>query len=758
MQYTKNERRAKHMTTDPSSLSLGNSLHCWTFFRAGGFDQVRLATGADLMALDQLDQKLWVALSCPTHGLEFDEKTLELLDDDHDGRIRAPEMIEAVKWSGAMLKNPDELTQGASVLPLSAINDQSPEGKQLLDSARQILKNLGKADATEITLEDTTDTTKIISETRFNGDGVIPADASDDAAIQKTITDIIDCMGADEDRSGKPGISQEKLDRFLEEAQAYSDWWKEAKKNAAVILPLGDAMAAATAAFMAVREKVDDYFTRCRLAAFDIRALCALNRQEEEYIAFADKILSPMLEEALGFPLAQVDVGKALPLKAGINPAWIMAIAAFDTAVVCPLLGQKEAITETEWGCINAAFTSHEEWLARKPGAVMDKLGIERVHEILASPAREAITELIARDKALEREFSNIASVDKLVRYYRDIYTLLNNFVSFSDFYTRKDKAVFQAGTLFLDGRSCDLCVRVNDMDKHATLATLSRIYLTYCDCTRRGGTEKMMIAAAFTGGDSDFIMVGRNGVFYDRRGQDWDATIVKVIEHPISIRQAFWSPYKRMGKMIGNQIQKFASAREKAVTDKADTGIATAAHKVEAGKPVPPPPFDVGKFAGIFAAIGLALGALGTALAAIFTGFLKLLWWQMPLVIAGLMLLISGPSMIIAWLKLRQRNLAPILDANGWAVNARVRINVNFGSSLTKVAALPTGSVRKLEDPFADKKSPWPKVTVVILILAALLYFLSLRGFIYKWTSGIIGHRPAVADLVPVAPVSPVK
>jgi len=52
--------------------------HIWKFFRAGGFDQVRLDTGADLMALDELDQKLWVALACPATGLEFDARTLAL--------------------------------------------------------------------------------------------------------------------------------------------------------------------------------------------------------------------------------------------------------------------------------------------------------------------------------------------------------------------------------------------------------------------------------------------------------------------------------------------------------------------------------------------------------------------------------------------------------------------------------------------------------------------------------------------------------
>ena len=58
--------------------------HTWKFFRAGGFDQVKLETGADLANLDQLDQKLWVALACPTRGLEFDSRTLDLVDADNN--------------------------------------------------------------------------------------------------------------------------------------------------------------------------------------------------------------------------------------------------------------------------------------------------------------------------------------------------------------------------------------------------------------------------------------------------------------------------------------------------------------------------------------------------------------------------------------------------------------------------------------------------------------------------------------------------
>jgi hypothetical protein len=718
----------------------GKAVHRWRFFRSGGFNQVLLETGADLMALDRLDQKLWAALSCPVKGLEFEQRTLELIDSDGDGRIRVPEIIAAVKWAGSLLKNPDELTLRAPELPLASIDQTDPEGGKVLAAARQILASMGKPGAAAITAADTADTAAIFAQARFNGDGIVPVDAADDPETQRVLGEIIDCLGAAADRSGKPGVSRRMLECFFAEAQAYDAWQREAWGDGA-ILPLGEATAAAFTAFQSIRGKADDYFSRCRLAGYDPRSIAALNGQESEYIAIAEKTLKPGIAEVAGFPLAQVAPGKPLPLAGGINPAWQAALAAFVAQVVRPLLGDKIALTEGEWGEIGDRLAAHEAWLARKAGAAVEKLGGERVREILGGAAREAIGALIAADGALEEEFSHIAAVDRLVRYYRDLMRLLNNFVAFRDFYTRGGKAIFQVGTLYLDGRSCDLCVRVEDVGKHAGMATLSGTCLAYCDCTRRGGSDRMTIAAAFTDGDSDFLMVGRNGIFYDRHGCDWDATIVRLVEHPISIRQAFWSPYKRVGKLIHEQILKMTSAREKAAADRQAAAIAMAALQPGAAKPpAPPPPFDAAKFAGIFAAIGLAVGAIGTAIAAVVTGFLNLVWWQMPLALVGLVLIVSGPAVIMAWLKLRQRAIGPILDANGWAINGRLRLNVAFGGSLTKVACLPEGASRSLDDPFADKKSPWPKVAALAVLLSVLLYLLYRTGLIRQWFGGIFG------------------
>ena len=726
------------------------NLHKWRFFRAGGFDQVRLDSAADLMNLDQLDQKLWVALSCPTRGLEFDARTLALLDADGDGHIRAPELIAALKWAGSLLLDPELLACGADPLPLAAIDEGNEEGRQLLASARVILASLGRPEATHIGADDTSDQARIFAQTPFNGDGVITAASTGDEALAGLLAEIIERVGGVPDRSGESGIDRDRLEAFFNDARALVAWRAEAAAHAA-LMPCGADTDAAFQAFAAVREKVEDYFTRCRLAAFDRRAVNALNGSEADFLALGAQQLSAASSEVAALPLAFAEGGRPLPLagegRITLNPAWLARLQSFAQRVVAPLLGERQALDEAGWQEIVERFAPYTAWLSARPASVLEAMEPARLETIVFSDAQARLAGLIAQDEGLTREAEAITAVEKLAHYVRDLGRLANNFVSFREFYvgpvhggeeelTRPrqpaPRAVFQAGTLYLDGRSCQLCVPVLDPARHATLAVLSGVYLAYCDCVREG--EKVTIAAAFTAGDSDQLMVGRNGVFYDRQGRDWDATITRIVDHPISLRQAFWSPYRKAARMVSEQLQKFAAAKAKAVDDLAaarliETGkTASAAAAAGTVAPTAPTPFDVARFAGIFAAIGLAVGALGTALASVVAGFIGLRWWQMPLAVLGVILLISGPSMATALFKLRNRNLGPILDANGWAVNARARINIPFGTSLTQVARLPEGAERSLADPYADRKRPW-KFYAALLALAVGALLWATRG-----------------------------
>ena len=309
--------------------------YTWKFFRAGGFNQVVLNSGTDLLNLDQLDQKLWVALACPTTGVEFDKTTLALIDTDKDGRIRVPELIAATKWAAGLLKNPDDLLKGSSTLRPAAINDATPEGKLIANFARQVL---GKTDTGEVTFDEAANAAQTFAAKPFNGDGIVPADSASDDATKAVIADIINCVGADTDASGKPGVSQARVDQFFAAAAAYSDWWKKAEGDATV-LPLGLNTEVAAAAVKAVKSKVDDYFARGRLAAFDPRSVNALNRDEKEYAALGAKDLTSNHADIASLPLAQVGATTPLPLTQGINPAWAGAIAELQTHDIVPLLG-----------------------------------------------------------------------------------------------------------------------------------------------------------------------------------------------------------------------------------------------------------------------------------------------------------------------------------------------------------------------------------------------------------------------------------
>jgi hypothetical protein len=707
------------------------SLHRWQFHRVGGLDQVSIETAEDLRAIQRLDQKLWVALSCPVNGLELDQRTLELLDLDHDGRVRAPEVLAALAFCEARLADLGSLLKGEAALPLSAISTATPEGQALRAAARRVLASLGRPDASELTPADVKDLSHVFESGVLDGDGVVPPEqAGDDEATRQALLDVMACAGPVTGRNGKHGVDRARLAAFFAELAAFQAWQEDGRATGALVF--GDATGAAWEALKVVREKVDDYFARCRLAAMDPRGAALLNRTDDEFKALAARQLSAGSAELAAFPLARAEAGRALPLVEGGNPAWAEALLALRATAVKSAFGaERDTLTEAEWGQLQATLAPCQDWMGRKQGASVEPLGPARVRQLLTGGARGAIEQLIADDEALQAETNAVADVARMVHGYRDLAVLLRNFVNFADFYDPGKAAIFQAGTLFLDARSCDLCIRVTDPSAHAPLAMGSNMYIAYCEL-KRAGSESMKIAACFTQGDSDFIAVGRHGIFYDRQGRDWDATVVRLVDNPIALRQAFAAPYKKFIKLIEQQTARFAAAREK----EADARLASAAalHLPPGAAPAAPPPaVDVGKMVGIIAALGVGVGALATILGGMVSGFIGLQpWWAKLVALGGVVLIISGPSMLVAWLKLRQRTLGPLLDATGWAINGRIRINRPLGTALTDVALLPPGARRSLEDPFEDVGAKQRRRAVVLLLVLLAVALAAARAM--RW------------------------
>jgi len=516
----------------------------WKFATIGGNTRVQLSSGEDIRHLDELDQKMWTVLSCPTKGFEMDEKTLTLLDLDTDGHVKVNEIIAASQWLCKVLKSPDTLLPGKDVLKLDEIADEA-----ILAIAKEIV---GEKD--EIALADV------------------------EAAIAAVTID-------------------------------------------AQPLPEAPFAADIIAAYKETQAAYGEYFKKKGL-------------------------------EKIG--LASIDPEAPVP-----------------------------GIEEKKWNEMGAKIAEFEAATAA------------------ANDANAA---------ALAAGTAKYQDLRKLLYLNRDFYTLLRNYITFQDFYSpdKELKAVFQAGTLIIDQRACHLCMKVQNAAAHGVMAPASGIYLLYCTCTNKQKAAPMEIVAAMTMGETGDLYVGKNAIFYDRDGLDWDAVITKIIDNPISIRQAFWSPYRRLAKWAEDLINKRAAEKDSKMmadaTNKLETTTtAETAEKKEALKLSQS--FDIAKFAGIFAAIGMAVGLIGAALADFFSAFT--VWWHWVLFFVVLLLIISGPSMIMAWLKLRRRNIGPLLNANGWAVNAASIINIPFGATLTDQVKFP---VVKAKDPYAEERPLWKK------------------------------------------------
>jgi len=668
-----------------------NGGYDWKYSTVGGVTRVNIETGEDIAHLGELDQKLWTVLSCPVNGLEFDSRTMTLMDSDNDGRIRVAEVVGASHWLNNVLVDLNYLFDAKDTIEFSNVRTNTDEGMKVLEAARMILGKLG--------LE-------------------------------------------------KEGIKLADVTKYMEiyEEKCKAEYVAD---ETPFEPPYGDKSDDAAKAVETVRAKVADYFMRCKLVGFDADATKALDVQVEKIEAISGGNLIDNVAEIASYPLARPSQEALLPVDNGINPAWQAEMATLKAQVLDVEYAGKDSITEEEWKAVLAKIDAYNDWKAAGQKAMDDAIA-----------------------KQVETHAAAIAPVERLLLYCRDYVKLLHNYVVFKDFYTRDENrlAIFQAGKLFIDQRQCDLCLKVSDMGKQATMAGLSGIYLLYCHCVSKPTGKEMDIVAALTAGDVRDMRVGKNALFYDRQGVDYDATVTKIIDNPISVKQAFLSPYRKFGNWVTDKITKSATEKESKqfdqMTSKADsatTELQTKAANEQANaiNPADAKPadkkqqmFDIAKFAGIFAAIGLAVGAIGGALAAL-GGFVAAKWYNIIIIVAAVVLLISGPSMLLAWLKLRKRNLGPVLNANGWAINSIVKINTAFGSTLTSSAKYPKIVAK---DPFADKKAPWWRVCLCWLLAIVILAGIVL-GLMHKLPWQQKAEEPvAVEDVEIVADTTPVE
>ena len=423
----------------------------------------------------------------------------------------------------------------------------------------------------------------------------------------------------------------------------------------------------------------------------------------EAALAAVEKVVDAFFMPPEDMPLVTEEPDKALPLKEHLNPKYLEAILDFGEKCVKPLVGEDKAVlSRMEWKAIKGKFAAYRAWVASKP---------------VMSPG--------SKDDLVEEE--------RFLRYKLHLGELLENYVTMDRLY-KSDTAIFQTGVLRIDAREMNLCFHVDSEAAHSALVEKSNCCVIYLKLTRPSEGAERLICAVVTAGQVGTLYVGRNGVFYDRDGKDWEAVITKVVENQVSLAEAFWAPWKKIGEGVAGMVKKFIGDKQAKATESVQKGT----ESTQAGGAA---------MASSVAAIGIGVGMVGSAAAAVVSAVKGLHpWWMFFVALAAVVLVVSVPSMVLAWFKLRRRDLGVILNACGWAINRPMHFSMKRARGFTKCAPNPMVKV-------------WLAILVILAVgIAALTWWLNKSDCCCEKAAAPAVETTPAAPAAPDAPAAPAK
>lgn len=620
-------------------------MHRHAFFRAARTPQPALLQGADVERLADLDPTLWVVLARPRRlpGGE-DGGVADAIGGDDAGRVRVPDVLAAIDWLRPRLASFDRLFLPFAGLVPEDVRADTPEGKPLADLLAALAKE-GPVTAEAIDRE-----RRAFEAEPLNGSDALPVEAIPDAPL-RDLARLLLRLAAPE--GGTRPLPREDALRGLETLDAWRAWRAERPDCP---YPDDDLEWLGRLA-----GRIDRFFADCE----------ALRFSPEAAVARLDPG-KPLAEGPLALPSAEAD---ALPLRRGVNPAW-----RDDAARLADLVGA-DCLTRGAWEGLKAASAPARLWLGRRPGGdrADDLAALDRAD---TPETRARLLALYDANRAKAPTARAFEELGRLAALRGGLLRFLRNFVNVADLYPPRTRPVFLEGRLYLDGRRCALCFPLGegeDTAAHAAAAKASRCCLAYCEATRQGRGPRAFLAV-FTAGSTGHLAVGKRGLYVDGRGDAWDAAITLLDLNAISLTEAFFAPWRKIA-------QTCAETARRLVSGKGDAAAATASALLAKAAPQPPPAASGTSRMASAATLGIALSFVATAVATLASAATRAPLWKTGAVVAGLVLAVSVPSVILAWCRLRNRDLAPILNASGWAVNLPIGLTARLGAHFTHAA-----------------------------------------------------------------------
>jgi hypothetical protein len=362
-------------------------------------------------------------------------------------------------------------------------------------------------------------------------------------------------------------------------------------------------------------------------------------------------------------------------------------------------------------------FEPYRNWLNREGGQRVAFIPRQRLEYLAQGKLVDLARNLVNERGVASLGAEDIKRVERFLLFTEHLMPFLNNLVVFPYLYDPTVSALFESGSFVADGRRFAFSVKVKDVAKHKASAVYSRMYVMYLEVYVIGGSS-YKVAVPVTTGSEGRLYKGKHGLFRESDGTERDAVIIDILENPISVPETLVMPFRKAYKTVASRIEEASRKAEdklaKSAAERADAalsstaapgatpgGAAPAAHAgagaagaasaagaaAPGGAAVPGKPGarpasagipGVGGMAGmggLVASGGIAVAALGSSFAFIGKTLSEMSLRALLTTFGALAAAILLPVLISALSKLSSRDLSPLLEASGMAMNRRIRL-----------------------------------------------------------------------------------
>ncbi len=638
--------------------------------------------------VEDLDDACWMATNAPIYTFNSHRVSRQFLydlDSDGDGRIRAAEVRQAVKWLLEHLEEPWSGIDGRSTsLRKDAIRGGDKDEQDLLmawDENFPANEEVGRRELREKLKE---------RQASVTTEAVLGAGRDAEAERFRTFfQDLVDTVGGDGDCEGE--IGKQELDAFHDQARQLFDWHARAApegQTTSTILPLGDKTVEAYGLYVALREKLHQYFALCDVLGLDeVRpeSLTIVEPMLAELDASDAQAIETLLADS---PLAQPRPDGWLDLEAITNRHFAPQLETFRGRYLPAILGTEvQRLDAGQWQAVEDFFAPYETWRSEKPESEVGRLGVGTLRQYVEDGFyRDRLQQLFEEREAIER----LLLLKELMLYQRYMLPLVNSYISFPYLYDPNQRALFEMGTLIIDGRHFTFCVKVLEgsrsglvqpdrragesrrgLDRHIEFSDASNMFVLYVDVLKRGELL-YQVAVPVTSGTRGELRVGKVGVFENVRGEHYHARVVHIVDNPISLKEAIAAPFQKIGRLLTSKLEGLTAKPGEVLQQKGSAVLKSAEEQKQESVPATRASESAG---GLLAGVGVAFAALGSSLAFITTTLKDVDAWVIAIGLLGAVAAVVVPATLVALIKLSKRNLGAILEGSGWAINSRLKV-----------------------------------------------------------------------------------